>query len=65
MARETSVKDLDKLLGEENKNLEAKKKEFASKGKTFRRDSYGPGIVPDDIYDSLRDPNDPKYRKGV
>lgn len=65
MAKESSSKELKKLQEIEDKHLRDKQKEFASKGKTFRQDPYGPGIVPDDIYDSLRDPKDPKYKKNI
>lgn len=36
-------------------DLEKKVEEFEAKGKTFHYDPYGPGIVPQEIYDSLKE----------
>lgn len=63
MAKELASEEIVKFQEIENKNLVAKKKEFAAKGKTFRQDSYGPGVMPQDLYDKLRNPKDPKYKK--
>ena len=64
MARESDPQEvLDAEIIEYNA-LVTKIIEFETKGKIFRYDSYT-GIIPDKIYDSLREPTDPKYRKGV
>ena len=62
MARESDPQEIIDAEIIENDALVSKILEFESKGKTFRYDSYT-GIIPDDIYDSLRDQKDPKYRK--
>ena len=64
MARESDPQEVLDAEIIEYDALVSKILEFESKGKTFRYDSYT-GIIPDDIYDSMRDPNDPKYRKRV
>lgn len=36
-------------------DLEKKVEEFEAKGKTFHYDPYGPGVVPQEIWDSLKE----------
>ncbi len=55
--------DIEDLINEERERYEAKLAEFAALGKKpFRWEEHGPGIAPQDYYDSLRDPGDPDYK---
>ena len=65
MAQELPISELNKLDSEGENALKAKQAEFSKNHKEFRHDPYSGGVVPDDIYDSLRDPKDPKYRKAA
>ena len=62
MAKESDPQEIIDAEIIEYDALVSKILEFESKGKTFRYDSYT-GIIPNEIYDSLREPTDPKYRK--
>ena len=64
MAKESDPQEIIDAEIIEYGALVSKILEFESKGKIFRYDSYT-GIIPDEIYDSLRETTDPKYRKSV
>jgi hypothetical protein len=58
-------KSFEEIMAEEKANHEKKVKEFTKKGKVFKLESKGPGVVPQDIYDrDFRDPDDPDYKGG-
>ena len=63
MAQELPKAELNSLKKEGDQDLKIKQDEFSKQNKEFRYDPYSGGIVPDGIYDSLRDPSDPKYRE--
>ncbi len=55
--------DIEDLKHQEWERYEAKLREFARKGKKpFQLKEHGPGVMPQHLYDALRDPNDPDYR---
>jgi predicted lactoylglutathione lyase len=58
-------KSFKEIMAEEKANHQKKLKEFAAKGKEFKLEATGPGVVPQDIYDRhFRDPDDPDYKGG-
>lgn len=64
MARELEEQELLDLQIEHYDTIANKFQEFEAKGKKpFRYDPYGSGIMPQDIFDDLRDRNDPDYKK--
>ncbi len=63
MARGLEPQELLDIQIEGYDLLANKMQEFESKGKKpFRYDPYGSGIMPQDIFDDLRDPKDPDYK---
>lgn len=64
MAQELPTSELNILKSEGEEALKSKQAEFSKQNKEFRYDPYSGGVVPDDIYDSLRYSKDPKYKGG-
>ena len=53
----------EEIMQKEQQKLKEKKNQFAAKGKDFEIEANGPGIVPQEIYDSeFRSPDDPDYK---
>jgi hypothetical protein len=60
MAQEAG-EEVKNLIKEGDNALKDKIKEYEKKGKAFRFDSYGPGVMPQEDFDKLRYPDDPEY----
>lgn len=61
MAQEAG-KEVEKLIKEGDNALKNKTKEYKKRGKEFRYDPYGPGVMPQEDFDKLRYPDDPSYK---
>lgn len=53
----------EEIMRAEQQKLKEAKSKLEAKGKDFDIDAEGPGVVPQEIYDSeFRSPDDPDYK---
>lgn len=62
MAQEID-KETENLIKEGDKALQDKIKEYKNKGKEFRHDPYGPGVMPQEEFDKRRYIDDPDHKE--
>lgn len=63
MAKIPTAKLIEKTRAQSEQEVLAKRQEYLDADrKPFRADGYGPGIMPQEVFDTHRHPSDPDYK---